>query len=686
MQGTAYSNPTGGASLILSFRLQNKTTLIVGSGTLAASRAFAALEADSAVIILAKGGLQSACEEIRWRHQQNQLQFVNWDELPGSSGPNRDAETLDAFLKETPGIALAVVTDTLNSIHRRNYSSAAQLHAVFKSRNIPVNITDMADLCDFSFAASHRFQHHITGEKTSLQVGVTTNGQGCRLAARLRRDIVSKLPREVGAAVEKVGRMRDMAKDSEDATHLEGVQTVEDAEEEIAEDGVILTPNRPVPSRSPSETAFERRKRRIKWVAQLSEYWPISKLATMSVQEMQDVLAEQNGLSSEVIPTSAALVASSSVSQVTTTASQSPESACQSLNEDKVTGRPPVSQHFFDLPPKPGKILLVGSGPGHPSLLTMATHTALTQLADVVLSDKLVPDAVLALIPKHVRVQIARKFPGNAEGAQAELMEAAVEAANKGLTVVRLKQGDPVVYGRAGEEVLYFRERGFEPLVVPGVSSALAAPTFAGIPITQRGVAESFIVCTGVGRQGKEVQLPGYDRGRTLIVLMGVARLQRVISTLLDPQDEEDNSTGAPGTTTDPEGLPAAGIKTSAKSPRRDGPAYPPHTPIAIIERASMPDQRVIYSTLKDIVRALENSGEQRPPGMMVIGWAVLALGGGDPNGKGDVGVLDDVAAAAAGGDDLDKLDEARISRWLGGDSSVGWRVREGIDPGWEDV
>lgn len=88
---------------------------------------------------------------------------------------------------------------------------------------------------------------------------------------------------------------------------------------------------------------------------------------------------------------------------------------------------------------KKGRILLVGSGPGHPSLLTIATHTALTQWADLVLSDKLVPDTILNLIPKHIPVRIANKFPGNVEVAQIELMEAAVEAANKGLTVVRVR-------------------------------------------------------------------------------------------------------------------------------------------------------------------------------------------------------------------------------------------------------
>jgi uroporphyrin-III C-methyltransferase len=210
---------------------------------------------------------------------------------------------------------------------------------------------------------------------------------------------------------------------------------------------------------------------------------------------------------------------------------------------------------------------------------------------------------------------------------------------------VQLKQGDPVVYGRAGEEVLYFRQRGYEPLVIPGVSSALAGPTFSGIPVTQRGVAESFVVCTGVGRKGRDVQLPGYERSRTLIILMGVARLPQVVETLTS--------------------TPSAEV-----APRRDGPAYPRNTPIAIIERASMSDQRVLMSTLENVVEALNSSGEQRPPGMIVVGWSVLALWG-----SGDVEVLNDEVGR--------KTDDGeRVRRWLDGSR---WRVIEGLGSGWED-
>ncbi len=141
-----------------------------------------------------------------------------------------------------PDIVLASVTDTVIEPSKALPGvSAEEIYRVFKARNIPVNTTDMVDFCDFSFTSSHRFEDHETGEKTSLQIGVTTNGQGCRMAARLRREIVSKLPKEVGAAAEKVGRMRALAKKEDDgscvACHMD--------DEDICEESAVLTPNRP---------------------------------------------------------------------------------------------------------------------------------------------------------------------------------------------------------------------------------------------------------------------------------------------------------------------------------------------------------------------------------------------------------------------------------------------------------
>ncbi|KAG7092193.1 hypothetical protein E1B28_008561 [Marasmius oreades] len=607
-----FPTPQSGASLILSFRLREKTTVLLGSGPLAASRAFSALEADSRVIVISRGGKQAACDELQWRADHGQLTIIDLNTLPGSdtnTAEDRDIEGIEDFLLTTDkNISFICITDTISgSPTRRSRLSAERIYKLCKARNILVNTTDIPDLCDFSFTSTHRFEGS-SGSKTPLQVGVTTNGQGCRLAGRVRRDIVSKLPKDVGLAVERVGRMRELARDNLSLTRGSNSGDAVPGED-CYEDSGVSTPNRPVPQRDGGETTAEIAVRRMKWVAQISEYWSLQKLSRLTDGEIRVILS---GSGRE----------------------ESPGSELASI--------PASSMHSLRFR-TPGRILLVGSGPGHPSLLTLATHTALTKLADLVLSDKLVPDAILALVPSNVEIRIAKKFPGNAEGAQNEMMEVAVDAARRGLTVVRLKQGDPVVYGRAGEEVLYFRERGFEPIVVPGVSSAIAGPTLAGIPVTQRGAAESLFLCTGVGRKGKEVQLPGYERSRTLVILMGVARLSGVVSSLSEPQAETDR--------------------------RRTGKAYPPHTPTAIIERASMPDQRVLESTLRDVVKALDSLGEQRPPGMIIVGWAVLALWG-----KGNVDVLDEGA---------ENNDEQRVIEWLGGPEAA-WRVREGIQEGWE--
>lgn len=181
----------------------------------------------------------------------------------------------------------------------------------------------------------------------------------------------------------------------------------------------------------------------------------------------------------------------------------------------------------------------------------------------------------------------------------------------------------------------------------------MAAPLLAGISVTQRGVAESMMICTGVGRKGKDVALPGYVRERTLVVLMGVARIGKVVGTLVRDDAE--------------------------KADRRNGEAYPAHLPIAIIERASMPDQRVITSTLENIEKALDSSGEQRPPGLMIIGWTVLALWG-----EGDVSVLDDDGISGiVGADGIMELDEKRVNKWLGGKK---WHTVEGMDTRWEET
>ena len=388
-----FPQPAGGASLLLSFRLERKTTVIVGSGALAAKRAFAALEADSSVVVFSKD--EALCDELRWRAGHGQLTLK-----PLGSTEEEGEDNLESYLESSTGdVSFVCVTDSLSTMAgKRSLESANRIHRICRKYRVPVNVSDLPQLCDFSFASAHRFIDTATNAPSPLQVGVTANGQGCRISGRVRRDVVAALPKEVGAAVSAIGRLRRRAKEQfgcEDGNEgIGGEEAVEEA-----------TPNSPIPQRSVAESGEEAAKRRMRWVSQISEYWSFSRLAMMGEGDIDNILSGDLGLG------------------FSSTASP-----------------PRTSQHQLNLetPPHKGRIFLVGSGPGHPLLLTIAARDALTKHADLVLSDKLVPAAVLEVVPSHVQVQIARKFPGNAEGAQTELQEAAVEAARRGLTVTRV--------------------------------------------------------------------------------------------------------------------------------------------------------------------------------------------------------------------------------------------------------
>ena len=390
-----FPQPAGGASLLLSFRLERKTTVIVGSGAIAAKRAFAALEADSFVVVFSKE--DAPCDELRWRADHGQLTLK-----PLGSSEKEDEDILNSYLESsTADVSFVCVTDTLSTMPegKRSLESANHIHRICRKHRVPVNISDLPQLCDFSFTSTHRFTDTATNAPSPLQIGVTANGQGCRVSGRIRRDIVAALPKEVGAATSAIGRLRRKAKEERFGCE-EGCGG--DGREEAVEEA---SPNLPVPQRSVAEGDVEVSKRRLRWVSQISEYWSFSRLAGMNEEDIDNLLSGD---------------------------------LC--LGSSSTKGLPRTSQHQLELetPPHKGRIFLVGSGPGHPSLLTVATRDALTKYADLVLSDKLVPAAVLEMIPSHVQVQIARKFPGNADGAQIELQEVAVEAARRGLTVVRV--------------------------------------------------------------------------------------------------------------------------------------------------------------------------------------------------------------------------------------------------------
>ncbi|MFC7878796.1 uroporphyrinogen-III C-methyltransferase [Isoptericola sp. NPDC057391] len=235
----------------------------------------------------------------------------------------------------------------------------------------------------------------------------------------------------------------------------------------------------------------------------------------------------------------------------------------------------------------PGRVTLVGAGPGAADLLTYRAWRALTT-ADVVVTDRLVPREVLDDLDPGVEVVDVGKTPGRHTLPQQEIDALIVARALAGEHVVRLKGGDPFVFGRGGEEVAACRAAGVPVEVVPGVSSALAAPALAGVPLTHRGTTTAFHVVTGHTREGVGDVLDDVSvacvtsRAATLVVLMGVAALPGIVARLLD-------AGAAPG------------------------------TPVAIVERGSLPDQRVTRVALDLAAKRAEEVGV-RAPAVVVIG------------------------------------------------------------------
>jgi uroporphyrin-III C-methyltransferase len=235
--------------------------------------------------------------------------------------------------------------------------------------------------------------------------------------------------------------------------------------------------------------------RRIRWLSQICEYWPLRRLANITDEDVESVLKSYGANSSTSTPLDIAQL---------------------DIRSEKR-----------------GRIILAGSGPGHPDLLTRATHKAILS-ADLILADKLVPSGVLDLIPRRTPVHIARKFPGNADRAQEELLSLGLAGLKAGKTVLRLKQGDPYIYGRGGEEFEFFRKEGYGDsiVVLPGITSALSAPLFAQIPATQRGVSDQVLICTGTGRKGKPSIPPEYVERQTVVFLMALHRIEGLVADL----------------------------------------------------------------------------------------------------------------------------------------------------------
>ncbi len=244
-----------------------------------------------------------------------------------------------------------------------------------------------------------------------------------------------------------------------------------------------------------------------------------------------------------------------------------------------------ADRHFRDHVPG---VVLVGGGPGDPELITLAGRRALAE-ADLVIADHLAPRELLSELPAHVEVVDASKLPRGRAAAQAEINRLCIEGFRAGHRVVRLKGGDPFVFGRGHEEVQACAAAGVPCTVLPGLSSAIAVPALAGIPVTHRGIAHGFTVVSGhLAPDDPESLVDWAALGRlggTLVLLMAVANLRAIAGRLL-----------------------------------REGRAA--ETPAAVVVEGSMPGERRLVTRLDRLADEAEAAGV-RAPAIVVIGEVV---------------------------------------------------------------
>ena len=240
----------------------------------------------------------------------------------------------------------------------------------------------------------------------------------------------------------------------------------------------------------------------------------------------------------------------------------------------------------------PGTVALVGAGPGDPELLTLKAVKAI-QAATVVLVDDLVSDAIVALAAPGARIVYVGKRGGCKSTPQAFIEKLMVMAAREGEVVVRLKGGDPFIFGRGGEEVEHLRAAGIEVQVVNGITSGLAAVTALGVPLTHREHAHGVVFVTGHAKPGdtgtdwRALAATAHQARLTLVIYMGVSSAAQIQQDLLT-------------------GLPA-------------------DTPLAVIQHATLPQQRHAVTRLGQLRATIEREG-LGSPAVIVVGDVVSGI------------------------------------------------------------
>lgn len=240
----------------------------------------------------------------------------------------------------------------------------------------------------------------------------------------------------------------------------------------------------------------------------------------------------------------------------------------------------------------PGKVHLVGAGPGDPGLLTVRA-SELLRSADVVLYDRLVDERILATIPDSARKEYVGRAVGDDASHQDSTNDLMARHALEGKDVVRLKGGDPTIFGRGGEEAEYLVGRGISFEIVPGITSGLGSAVYSGIPLTHRGYSSSVVFVTGHEDPSKEREgVRWRDMARaadTIVVMMGVSRLAQICAELA-----------------------RGGMEAS--------------TPVAVVENGTTERHRAVFGTIADIAKRASSEGV-RPPANIIIGRVVGLAG-----------------------------------------------------------
>ena len=235
-----------------------------------------------------------------------------------------------------------------------------------------------------------------------------------------------------------------------------------------------------------------------------------------------------------------------------------------------------------------GKVYIVGAGPGDPELITVKA-ARLIGSADVILYDRLVSEETISLAKEGCEIIYVGKHPGESSTTQERINEMLVEKAQEGGSIVRLKGGDPFLFGRGGEEAQVLSREGISYEVVPGITSAISVPAYAGIPVTQRHIASSVAFITGHEASTKTKGTVEWERIAqsvdTLVVMMGIRNLGNIVERLINGG--------------------------------RD-----PKTPVAIIEKGTTKLQKTITGTLETIEVKARIEGI-KPPAITIIGKVV---------------------------------------------------------------